>query len=311
MLKRGVPSQPVRLVGFKSLPRAGDPIICVESEEIAEEIVEQRLSSADEVQDDRVASTKEVEIHIGGMRKHNTRRVAKFHELAGLDDDDGTIRIPIVVKADADGSLSAVRDSLISLGQKSSHKVVVDPVQEGIGDITITDIQMAAESNACIFAFGPKRIDQTMINLAESEGVTIQSNDIIYSLLDEAKLTLGRYLPATPFEKSHGKALVQAIFTIDGKDGKETVAGMKVIEGNLYKSKNAEGIPTNFRVYRNGELASPPGENVSGHSLRHFKKLVDSVRHGDECGLVLSGFDDIEEGDEVECYSMEMKASTL
>jgi translation initiation factor IF-2 len=283
----------------------------VDSEEEAEEMVEHRLGLSDDGQEDRTATANEVEIHIGGMRKHDTRRVAKFHELAGLEDSDGTIRIPIVVKADADGSLSAVRDSLVGLGEKSSHKVLVDPIQEGVGEITSTDIQMAKQSNACIFAFGLKKIDQTVMNLAESEGVIIRSNDIIYSLLDDAKEILGRYLPSTPHEQSHGTGSIQAIFVVDGDNGKEKVAGLKVTEGNLYKSKDSKRVPTHFRVYRNGLLVSPEGQSVTAHSLRHFKELVDSVRHGDECGLVLSGFDDFQEGDEVECYSIEMKSSTL
>ena len=310
-LERGIPSQPVRLIGFKSLPKAGDPITCVGSEEAAEEMVEQRLGLSDDVQEDRTATANEVEIHIGGMRKHNTRRVAKFHDLAGLEESDGTIRIPIIVKADADGSLSAVRDSLVTLGEKSAHKVLIDPIQEGVGEITPSDIQMAKESNACIFAFGLKKVDQAVMNLAESEGVVIRSNDIIYSLLDDAKEILGRYVPPTPCEQSHGTASIQAIFVVDGDQGKEKVAGLKVTEGNLYRSKDSKRVSTHFRVYRNGQLVSPEGQSVTALSLRHFKKLVEEVRHGDECGLVLSGYDDFQEGDEVECYSVEMKTSSL
>lgn len=283
----------------------------MDSEEAAEEMVEQRVGRSDDGPEDRIGTSNDVEIHIAGMRKHNAKRVAKFHELAGLEDSDGTVRIPIVVKADADGSLSAVRDALVGLGENSTHKVLVDPVQSGVGEITATDIQMAKESNACIFAFGLKKIDQTMMSLAESEGVIIRSNDIIYSLLDDAREILGRYLPATSYERSHGKGSVQAIFVIDGEQGKEKVAGLKVSEGNLYKSKDSNRVPTHFRVYRDGKLVSPEGQSVTAFSLRHFKKLVDSVRHGDECGLVLSGFDDFQENDEIECYSIEMRTSKL
>jgi len=310
-VERGIPSQPVRLVGFKSLPTAGDPIICAGSEKAAEEMVEQMRGNADDGREDRAATTNDVEIHIGGMRRHDTRRVAKFHDLAGLEDSDGTIRIPIIVKADARGSLSAVRDSLVSLGERSTHKVLVDPIQEGVGEITSSDIHMAKESNACIFSFGLKKHDQAVMNLAESEGVIIRNNDIIYALLDEAKEILGRYLPARPHEQSHGTASIQAIFEVDGELGKEKVAGLKVMEGNLYRSKDPKRIPTHFRVYRNGQLISPEGESVTASSLRSFKKLVEDVRMGDECGLVLSGFDDFQQGDEVECYSIEMKTSSL
>ncbi len=310
MLSRGIPSQPVRIAGFKSLPKAGDPILCVETEEIAEEMVQQR-TAINEDNTDRTISADEVEIHINGMRRRDTRRVAKFHELAGLEESDGTIRIPIVVKADADGSLSAIRDSLVSLGEKSLHKVIVDPIQEGIGDITPSDIQMAKESDACIFAFGLKRIDQAMLNLAESEGVVIRSNDIIYSLLDEAKETLGKYLPQQPVEHIHGRALIQAIFVVDGELGEEKVAGLKVMDGYLYKEKDTKNIRSHFRVYRNDTQISPESHTVTASSLRRFKELVDSVRRGEECGLALSGFEEFQEGDEIECYSVEMKSPTL
>lgn len=311
VLKCGLPSQPVRIVGFKSLPRAGDPIICVESEEVAEEMVEQRLAMDVDDPVDRPMSSNDVEIHINGMRSRDTRRAAKVIELAGLEDGDGTIRIPIVVKADADGSLSAVRDSLISLGVKSKHKVIVDPIQEGIGEITPTDIQMAKESDACIFAFGLKRIDQAVLNLAEAEGVIIRSNDIIYSLLDDAKQTLGRYLPPQPSEQIHGRASIQATFVVTTEGTEEKVAGLKVLEGNLYKAKGPTNVHTQFRVYRNGSLISPENKTIKASSLRKFKELVESVRHGEECGLGLSGFDEFEKGDEIVCYSVEMKTATL
>lgn len=284
--------------------------MCVESDEIAEEMVEQRSGDNDDFTD-RTITADEVEIHINGMRRRDTRRVAKFQELAGLEESDGTIRIPVVVKADADGSLSAIRDSLVNLGKMSSHKVIVDPIQEGIGDITSSDIQMAKESNACIFAFGLKRIDPAMLNLAESEGVLIRRNDIIYSLLDEAKETLGTYLPKEAMEHVHGRALIQAIFVVDGESGEEKVAGLKVLDGHLYKEKDTQNIQSHFRVFRNGTQISPEGHTVTASSLRRFKELVESVRRGDECGLALSGFAEFLVGDEIECYSVEMTSPTL
>eukprot|EP00934_Nitzschia_sp_Nitz4_P006335 Nitzschia sp. Nitz4//scaffold287_size23745//13179//16401//NITZ4_008459-RA/size23745-snap-gene-0.25-mRNA-1//-1//CDS//3329545766//6325//frame0 len=314
MLPKGLPSQPVRIVGFKNLPKAGDPIMCVESEEIAEEMVGQRLAmEASEEQPEVV--NNDVELHISGMRSRDSRRAAKIHQLAGLDDSgEGAIRIPIIVKADADGSLSAVRDALVELGEQSSHNVLIDPIQEGIGEITPTDIQMAKESDACIFAFGLKRVNQATLNLAEAEGVMIRTDDIIYSLLDDAKLTLGKYLPPQPVEHFHGRAIVQAVFTVDTDAGKENIAGLKVTDGNIYKDKgpvNKTSVKTHFRVLRDGEQISPEGETVRASSLRRHKELVESVRHGDECGLGLAGFPDFMEGDEIECYSVEMQSGKL
>jgi translation initiation factor IF-2 len=280
MLERGLPSQPVRIVGFKSLPKAGDPILCVESEEVAEEMAEQLAAANEEEIVDRPRSPNDVDIHINGVRARDTKRVARFHMLAGLEDDDGTIRIPIVVKADADGSLSAVRDSLVSLGEKSSHKVVVHPILEGIGEITPTDIQMAKESDACIFAFGLKRIDQAVQNLADAEGVVIRSNDIIYALLDDAKETLGKYLPPQMSEKVQGRASIQAIFVVDGESGEEKVAGLKVLDGNLYRDKNADNIRCHFRVHRKGTQVKL-SRHIASDDSKNWCKVFDAATNVD------------------------------
>lgn len=141
----------------------------------------------------------------------------------------------------------------------------------------------------------------------------IRSNDIIYSLLDDAKDVLGKYLPRVPDEHVHGRATVQAVFNVDTDNGPESIAGLRVTNGSLYKSQakmDSERVNCQFRVFRDGELlCNEKGENAS--SLRHFKELVDSVRHGDECGLGLSGFNDFKEGDEIECFSVVLKKASL
>ena len=318
MLKEGLPSQPVRIVGFKFLPKAGDPIMVVESEEIAKEMLLQRQAIDPSKSDRPDGPGSDVELHITGMRRHDTWRVRKYTNRAAIVKADGSVRIPIIVKADADGSLAAIRDSLLNIGKESKHTVIIDPIMEGIGEVSASDIQMAKESQATIFSFGSKRIDQAMINLAESEGVCICSNDIIYSLLDEAKDVLGAYLPLISKEHTHGRALVKAVFSIDTADGEEMVAGLNVTDGYMYQSKAPSGdssstsdTDSHFRVYREGGLISPTGENLTATSLRRFKEIVESARLGEECGLVLSGFTNFKEGDEIECYSVEMKQASL
>mmetsp|Transcript_2439 Transcript_2439/g.5684 ORF Transcript_2439/g.5684 Transcript_2439/m.5684 type:complete len:1008 (+) Transcript_2439:171-3194(+) len=312
-LKKGVPSQPVSIVGFKTMPKAGDPITCVESEEKAEELVQRRASLENESIRSE-AALDDIEIHIPGMRTKDNRRSKRVYSKANIAEGDGFLRIPVIVKAAADGSLSAVRESLVQLGEDSEHKVMIDPVSDGIGDINATDIQMAKESNAIIFSFGNKRVDQLTLNLAESEGVRICSNPIIYSLLDEAKQVLGTFLPPSLVEHVHGSALVQEVFSVGTEDGSENVAGLKVMDGYIYKDKtkvDSANLECHFRVMRDGKQISPQGEKVTASSLRRYKELVQSVRLGDECGLGLSGFGDFEPGDTIECYSIEMKYDSL
>ena len=320
IIKSGLPSQPVRIVGFKSLPKAGDPLMIVESEEVAEQMLEQRRALDLSTSERPDGPRSDVELHITGMRRGDTWRVKKFTNKAAIEESDGTVRIPIIVKADADGSLAAVRESLLNIGDDSKHAVVIDPIMEGIGEVTPSDIQMAKESEATIFSFGSIRVDQSTMNLAEAEGVLICCNNIIYSLLDEAKVVLGSYLPLIPKEHTHGRAAVKAIFSIDTENGEEMIAGLNVLEGNIYKSNaplSGEDSSTivnadcHFRIYRDGKLISPDDQSVTASSLRRFKELVESVRLGEECGLGLSGFTDFEEGDEIECYSVEMKKAKL
>ena len=320
MIKNGLPSQPVRIIGFKSLPKAGDPIMVVESEEIAEDILEQRRALDIPTSDRPDGPGSDVELHITGMRRRDTWRVNKFTNRAAIGECDGTIRIPIIVKADADGSLAAIRESLLNIGDDSEHAVVIDPIMEGIGEVTSSDIQMAKESEATIFSFGSIQVDQSTLNLAEAEGVSICSNNIIYSLLDEAKDVLGSYLPLTPKEHTHGRAVVKAIFSVDTDNGEEKIAGLNVLEGNIFKSKapvsdgnssSSTNLDSYFRIYRDGDLISSEDDIVTASSLRRFKEMVESVRLGEECGLGLSGFTDFKEGDEIECYSVEMKKANL
>lgn len=308
-----MPSQPVSIVGFKSLPKAGDPITCVESEEKAEELVERRASLEKESIRSE-AAMDDIEIHIPGMRTKDNRRAKRVHAKANIAESDGFLRIPLIVKADADGSLSAIRESLVQLGEDSEHKVMIDPVSDGIGDINATDIQLAKESNAIIFSFGNTRIDQMTLNLAESEGVRICCNPIIYSLLDEAKQVLGTFLPPSPVEHIHGSALVQEVFSIGTEDGPENIAGLKVMDGYIYRDKttvDSVKLECHFRVLRDGKQISADGETVTASSLRRYKELVESVRLGDECGLGLSGFTEFQPGDTIECYSIEMRYDSL
>jgi translation initiation factor IF-2 len=323
MLDIGLPSQPVRIIGFKTLPNAGDPVICVESEEIAEELVERReaLGMSTDTSRPDAPSASQLDIQIHGMRSRDSNRMQRLHDRHAdiLGENDGgqvasgpdKIRIPVVIK------------------RNSSKNVIVDTLSKGIGAVTANDIRMAKEGNAVIFVFGsnPQALmDQATSNLAETEDVLVHSNNIIYSLLDEAKEVLGTYLPKIPVEMVHGHATVQAIFEIDGEDGKESIAGLRVAEGNLYKAKaptsnekKATLTSCHYRVIRNGVQVCPsPGPDgdlhaspIQASSLRKFKELVDSVRRGEECGLGLEGYHDFEKGDKIECYSIEMKSASL
>ena len=316
-LKKGRPSQPVRIVGFKSLPKAGDPIVCASSEDEAKEII--RLRESDLMNEERANFENDVKLQISGTAAKNGGMLQKQHEKYGYngdkdDEDAGTVRIPVVIKADSHGALEAVRDALVTIGIDSMLDIVIDPVEMSTGVVTTTDVRMARESDAAIFCFGKVGIaDRETKNLAETEEVSIRNHLIIYRLLEDAKDIFAGYLPAEYTTKVHGKANVQAVFKVTDKNKSTvSVAGLRVLDGNLFKAKSTgvKPLPCFYRVLRIGDVVEGTDE-LKSSSLRKIKEDVDSVKRGEECGLQLDGFNELEEGDVIECYSIEEKRVTI
>ncbi len=325
-IKKANPSQPVRIVGLKTLPKAGDPIVCVQSEELAEEIISRREAMNAKESHRAESSDEPMDIEIVGgaskkgfMARNVLNRYGLGHRIADEGDDqdknmadntgDDTIRIPIILKADADGTLAALRDTILAIQDESRLNLCIDPIATSIGHVTPSDVNMAAESGASIFCFNLKGSkDKTAMGLAASENVEIRGHDVIYHLLDEAKDVFSTYCPPTPVETVHGTATVKAVFDINNNKNAERVAGLMVQEGSFYldkSSKESGSLACRYRVQRGDEIITPEG--VTAKSLRRVKEEVSSVRRGEECGLNLNDFFDIQEGDVIECYSVEMK----
>jgi translation initiation factor IF-2 len=313
-LKLGLPSQPVRIIGFDEAPKAGDPIVCVESEEIADDLVTRRKAAAD-ASGVATANGQSLELQSSGrhMMRHEWKEA--LEKKYGMDQEDGTsgdgpVRIPVVIKADADGTLAAIRDSLLQIGATSSQNIVIEPVKLGVGPVLATEIQIAKECNAAIVCFNLKN-EQVITNLADENGVSLLLSDVIYTLLDEARVEFAKYLEPVPVEVVHGRAKVQAVFAIGGKT--EKVAGLQVLEGALFKDKvkvKGESFKSTcqYRVLRDGKTIV---DNIGASSLKHFKDDVEEVGRGKECGLSLTDHDDYEKGDEIECFSIEMKRPAI
>jgi len=315
-IKKAISSQPIRIVGLKSLPKAGDPIICVENEETAKTIIEARIAAHDETNLNRakISDSYQDDLQITGSaaKEHNSRqRVLARH---GLEKDEGNdndeeICIPVLIKADADGSLDAVKESLISIGTAcKEYNIKIDPIEASIGTITSNDILVAKESQAAIFCFGVKGgYDRKLVDEA---GISIREHQVIYSLLDDARDIFADHLPRTEADKIHGRASVQAVFTLNNRAG-DKIAGLRVKDGMLLKEKCPDtGLSCRYRVLRDGALICEE-EGLIADSLRKVKEDVQNVKKGEECGLGLSSFSDLKEGDEIECFSIEMKKATI
>ena len=171
-----------------------------------------------------------------------------------------------------------------------------------VGAVAESDVKMAAEAQGCIMAFNVGFSGREAKAIGEDKGVTVNTSDIIYSLLDEAKVTLGRYAPPNLEDKSLGTLAVAKIFELGGSNkqrgGVEVVAGCKVINGNVsLKNCPRTGLETYFRVLRSGKEV----HRGRGRTLRKFKDVVAHVEKGDECGLSLDGYKDFQEEDVIEC----------
>lgn len=285
--------------------------MCVESEEKAEQLIERRTALGSPDKTTRTTFEGPAQLEVMGSFAQ-LQRLPMIYEKYNMEQDavSTTVRIPVLLKADADGTLAALREAIVAIGNESSFDIVIDPIGVGIGTVTMSDVSMAKDSNAAIFSFNVKQNDKEAVSFCESEGVVWKSSNVIYTILDAAKQVFAKYLPATYVTHVHGKASVQAIFDIQKAKTRERIAGLKVMEGNLFLSKApVMGTSMNcyYRVIRDGEPVSHRGESVTAVSLRKVKEDVQEVRNGEECGLGLSGFEDFQNGDIIECYSVETK----
>jgi translation initiation factor IF-2 len=330
VMKTAGPAMPVRLVGFKTVPAAGDPLRVVKDEGTAKRLTDSRAriiaeNAVAEESDRASARTLDIQLTGGaarvksrieqqnaafaqglayGKRGGNQKR-QDFH-LTAPDDSLLAPRAPIILKADCDGVLSAVRDCLLSLQSESKVPIEIDIVSSSVGAVTQEDVNLASEANGLIFAFNVKANSREVQKLCGELGVDIRSHKIIYSLIDDARVELGRFLPYTVEEQQLGRLTVLQTFELSGsakqRKNVEVIAGGSVEGATMYLLEDPKGNEARFRVYKKNRPSKPIASELKGLSLRKFKKQVTSVQAGEECGLSLEGFTDFEEGDEIECY---------
>ncbi len=265
------PSTPVLVLGFENTPQAGDIFAVVESEHLAREI-----------------SLKRQQI----KREQEYRQVnlVTLEELANQISKGGIKELPLVLKADVDGSVEAISDSLMKL---SNDKASIKVIHRGVGAITEGDILLAAASNAIVLGFHV-RPNSAAKRLAEKEKVEIRLYNVIYDLVNEVKAALENMLEPIITEELIGTLEVRDTFKVP-KIG--TVAGCYVLEGKINRTSK-------IRLYRN-DVVIYEGQLSS---LKRFKDDVKEVMAGYECGLNIANFNDVKVGDIIEAYeSVESK----
>ena len=272
-LKKAEPSVAVRVLGLNGVPEAGLEFNILPNEKQARKLAEDRASeSRREVAERRSAVTLE--------------------NLFDTLSTDTVKTLKVVVKADTQGSTEAIVESLNKI---DSNKVRLEVVHSGVGALTESDIMLASASNAVVIGFHT-RLDTGVGDIAKRESVQIKLYSIIYELIDEVREAMAGLLDPVTKDAINGTAEIRKVFDMS-KGGK--VAGCIITNGKFERGR--------ARVYRGGNVIF---EGIT-QSLRRFQDEVNEVRSGMECGIRLDHFNDFQEGDTIESYSLEHVAQTL
>ncbi|MHB0856519.1 MAG: translation initiation factor IF-2 [Anaerolineae bacterium] len=267
-VKRVSPSTPVVVLGLRDVPEAGDAFQAVESERVARDLAEQRTMTQ----------------HAADSRPVETLTLDEIYERA----QEGTVQsLNIILKADVQGSIEPIRNSLDKL---DVGELKVKFVHQGVGNVAESDVTLAVASQAVILGFNVA-VDPTAQRLAEAEGVSIRTYNIIYRLIEDVQLALQGMLKPVFEEVVQGHAIVREVFGVP-KLGK--IAGVQVSDGKALRSARA-------RVKRNDQ----PLYVGRVSSLKRFTEDVREVSQGMECGVAIDGYTDFQPGDVIEFFTEE------
>ena len=260
------PSMPVRVFGLSSTPNAGDEMRVVRNDKQGKEI--------SSIRKDR-----------NRTNKLNDQQVLRMKNFMEEPMDSSKKTISLIVKADVQGSVEAIRDALLKL---STDEIAVDILSSGVGGISESDINLATASNAFIIGFNV-RADAGARKIIKESEVEIKYYSVIYETIDDVSDIIEGHKTPIIKEEITGLAEVRDIFD-SPKIGK--IAGCLVIEGTVIKSNPIRVLRDNTVIYE-GEL----------ESLRRFKDSVNKVQSGTECGIGVKNYNDVKAGDQIECYT--------
>ena len=268
-VKEAIPSTPVEILGLKEVPNAGEIFVACENEKEARSFAETFISQGKE------------------KLLEETKAKMSLDDLFSKIQAGSLKELNIIVKADVQGSVEAMKQSLLKL---SNEEVVVKVIHGGVGAINESDVILASASNAIIIGFNVKP-DNTAKGIAERENVDVRLYRVIYNAIEDVEAAMKGMLEPIYQEKVIGHAEVRQVFKASGLGN---IAGSYVLDGKFQRGCKC-------RVSRDGEQLF----DGALASLKRFKDDVKEVNAGYECGLVFEKFNDIKEGDQVEAYIME------
>ena len=262
------PSVPVEVLGLSAVPEAGDEFVVVDSEARAREVTEYRTRKRRESR--QASVSRQTMDQLLKTRAEGEKRL-----------------LPLLIKADVQGSVEAIQGALSKLG---NEEVGVQVLTGGVGGVTESDVILAHASGAAILGFNVRANNQAR-ERARRDGVEIRYYNIIYNIVDDVKAALSGLLAPETREKFLGNAEILEVFSIS-RVGK--VAGCRVTEGVVRRGAKVRLIRDNVVVHE-GELST----------LKRFKDEVREVQTGQECGMSFANYQDIQKGDVIECYEVE------
>ncbi|MGP1488301.1 MAG: translation initiation factor IF-2 [Peptoanaerobacter stomatis] len=267
-VKKATPSTPVEILGLNEVPMAGDQFVVMPSEKAARTIGEKRRIKQ---RDEQMKATSKITLE----------------DLFDKMQEGEVKELDIVLKADVQGSLEAIRQSIEKI---SNEQVQLRVIHSGVGAVADSDIMLASASNAIVIGFNV-RPTSSAIAMAEREQVDMRTYRIIYELIEDIEKAMKGMLDPEYKEVVIGQAEVRETFKVSGVG---TIAGSYVIDGKVTRSSKARLVRNGIVIY-DGEVAS----------IRRFKDDVKEVARGYECGITLANFNDIKEQDIIEAYEMQ------
>ncbi|MCA9419900.1 MAG: translation initiation factor IF-2 [Nitrospira sp.] len=274
-LKEAGPSIPIEVIGLLGVPEAGDQLVVVKDERAAREIAQARHQKQKDV----------------GLASSSRRTLEELY----AESKDGEIKeLPLLIKADVQGSVGALGDALLKI---STNAVKLKLIHSGVGGINETDVLLAAASKAIIIGFHV-RPDSKAAAIAEREGVEIRLYTIIYNILDDIRSAAEGLLAPTIKERVMGHAEVRQLFSVP-KMG--TIAGCYINDGSISRANTKVRVVRDQVTIYEGKIGS----------LRRFKDDAREVQQGYECGIGVENFNDLKVGDVLEAYVLEEEATKL
>ncbi len=275
-VKRAEPGEPVEVLGFDGVPEAGEFVRAVENERRARQLAGERANR----------------LKTEALARRSGRKVS-LEDVFKLAQEGTVKELNLVIKADVAGSLEAIEDEIAKLPQ---DEVSVNIIHRGVGGINESDVMLASASSGLILAFNVRPV-QDARQLAEREGVEIRSYSVIYRAIEELRAAMQGMLEPTEVETSLGQAEVRQLFRAS-RIG--VIAGSHVSEGKVTRGARV-------RVVREGTVIY----DTTIASLRRFNEDAREVSAGYECGIVLTNFQDLREGDVLETYETRLQERQL